>query len=256
MMKLKFLAVLVLLLPAMVAVAADRNVEFSADIVRSIPQQGDQHGKLYIGAGRMRMEFEANGDQLIQIMDSHRQTAYMINATEKSYMLQSAGPGDMMTGAERADDTNPCAGMKNISCKRTGEEMINGRLAEKWEFSSTAQPESGKMITWLDKQRRFPVRQSMPDGSATEMIMTGTEKINGRKTEKWEMKSTRPGGESQVSYQWYDPELNMNIREKHAGGYTRELRNIRIGKQPAELFTVPAGYKEITMPQAGDYTQD
>jgi hypothetical protein len=29
------------------------------------------------------------------------------------------------------------------------------------------------------------------------------------------------------------------------------MRNIKTGKQPATLFTVPAGYEEITMPQGG-----
>ena len=60
--------------------------------------------------------------------------------------------------------------------------------------------------------------------------------------------TTGPGGQTQVSYQWFDPELNTNIREEGPGGFMREMRNIKTGKQPVKLFTVPAGYEEISMP--------
>jgi hypothetical protein len=200
----------------------------------------------------MRTEFATDSGQIVQIIDSKQQTMYMINTEEKSYMRQSGQTG-MTPDAATQDTDNPCAGMKNITCKRVGEEKIHGRLAEKWEFSSTSQQQSGTMTTWLDKQRRIPLRQSMPDGSGMELIMLGTETISGRKTEKWEMKTTGPGGQSQTAYQWFDPELNMNIREENSAGFTREMRNIKIGKQPEKLFTIPAGYNEIAMPQHGDY---
>jgi outer membrane lipoprotein-sorting protein len=248
-MKLNYFVALFLLLTSMIALAGSGS-EFSADLIQSAPQQDEQQGKIYVGKGRMRMEFDANGSQIIQIVDSQQQVVYMINAKEKSYMRQG-GQAGMMPGAGPQDSNNPCAGMKNITCKRVGEEKINGRLAEKWEFSSTSQAQSGKMTTWLDKERRIPLRQSMPDGSGMELAFRGIEKVSGRKTEKWEMKITSADGESQVSYQWFDPELNMNIREYNAGGFKREMRNIKTGKQPATLFTVPAGYEEITMPQGG-----
>ena len=250
-MRLTYLFALFLLLPAMIA-SAGSGSEFSADFVQSAPQQGEQQGKIYVGKDRVRMEFDANGNQIIQIVDSVQQIIYMINTEEKSYMRQG-GQAGMMPDTTAQEGQNPCAGMKNITCKRVGEEKINGRLAEKWEFSSTSQVQSGKMTTWLDKERRIPLRQTMPDGSGMELAFSGTEEVSGRKTEKWEMTTTSPDGESQVSYQWFDPELNMNIREYNAGGFKREMRNIKTGKQPATLFTVPAGYEEITMPQAGDY---
>jgi hypothetical protein len=93
----------------------------------------------------------------------------------------------------------------------------------------------------------------MPDGSGMELAFRGTEKVSGRMTEKWEMKTTSPDGEGQVSYQWFDPELKTNLREENPNGFVREMRNIKPGKQPDSLFTVPAGYKEITMPEGGGY---
>jgi hypothetical protein len=133
--------------------------------------------------------------------------------------------------------------MQNLLCNRLGVESVNGRPAEKWELVNSAQEQSGKMVIWIDQERRIPVRQSLPDGASMEMRLVGRETLDGRNTEKWEMKATRPGGQSSVAYQWFDPELNMNIREEQPGGFVSELRNIRIGKQPVDLFAVPPGYK-------------
>jgi hypothetical protein len=141
--------------------------------------------------------------------------------------------------------------MQNLLCNRIGVESVNGRPAEKWELVNSAQEQSGKMIIWLDQERRIPVRQSLPDGASMEMRLVGSETLDGRNTEKWEMKATRPGGQSSVAYQWFDPELNMNIREEQPGGFVSELRNIRIGKQPVDLFIVPPGYKLMDIPQGG-----
>ena len=246
-MKLKYFFLLSLLVSSLTAYAGS-GAEFSADFIQSAPGQDEQRGKIYVGTGRMRTEFEANGSKIIQIVDSAQQTVYMINVDEKSYMRQGGQGGQMPEATPQAGD-NPCAGMKNITCKRVGEEMVHGRLAEKWEFSSTSQAQSGKMTSWLDKERRIPVRQIMPDGSGVELALTGMETVSGRKTEKWEITAIAADGEKQVSYQWFDPELNMNIREENSAGYMREMRNIKPGKQPDTLFTVPPGYKEITLPQ-------
>ena len=247
-MKLKFIFIFSLLVATTNAFAASGGNEFSADFIQSAPQQDEQHGKIYVGKGRMRMEFDANGSRIIQIVDSEQQVVYLINAEDKSYMRQGGQAGTMPGPAPTASD-NPCAGMKNISCNQVGEEKIHGRLAEKWEFSSTNQAQSGKMTTWLDKERGIPVRQIMPDGSGTELALTGRETVSGRNTEKREITIISSDGKKEVSHQWFDPELNMNIREENAAGYVREMRNIKPGKQPNKLFTVPAGYEEITMPQ-------
>jgi hypothetical protein len=58
-----------------------------------------------------------------------------------------------------------------------------------------------------------------------------------------------------VSHQWYDPEINMNIREEMAGGYTRDIVNIKVGPQPKDLFGIPAGYTETSMPQGAGQEQ-
>jgi hypothetical protein len=225
-------SLIILLFTSISAIAGHGQVEFSADVIQSMPQQESQQGRM------------------IQIIDIKQQTAYMLDPGQKSYMERKAGPGELLpAGGATANDANPCAGMQNLACSRIGVETVNGRPAEKWELENTAQGQSGKMVIWLDQERHIPVRQLLPDGASMEMRLVGRETLSGRDTEKWEIKATRPGGQSSVAYQWFDPELNMNIREEQPGGFVSELRNIRIGRQPADLFTVPPGYKLMSIPQ-------
>lgn len=254
-MKPRVLLAFVLLLATVFSAHAQQAiVEFSADTVESGPQGTPRNGKLYVGTDQVRTEMDVNEQAIIQIIDLKRQQALMINPRQRSYMRSNAGQGGTMSSVQQSD-ASPCAGMQNITCKQLGKEEINGRPAQKWEFIASVQGQSSAMLFWLDEQRMIPVRQMMPDGSSMNMRMVGKETVNGRSTEKWEMTAKGPDGNSMISYQWYDPEINMNIREEGAGGYTRDIKNIRIGPQPKELFSVPAGYNETNMPQGAEQFQ-
>jgi hypothetical protein len=245
-------SLLILLFASASSVAGENQVEFSADIFQSMPQQEPQQGRIYIGNDQVRTDISVGGKTMIQIIDIKQQTAYMLEPEQKSYMERKAGPGELRPGGgAAAKDANPCAGMQNLVCNRIGVETVDGRSAEKWELENTTQAQAGKMVIWIDQKRHIPVRQSLPDGTTMEMRLAGRETLNGRNTEKWEMKVTRPGGQSSIAKQWFDPELNMNIREEQPGGFVNELRNIRIGKQPADLFAVPPDYKMMSIPQGG-----
>ena len=68
----------------------------------------------------------------------------------------------------------------------------------------------------------------------------GSERLNGRNTQKWEITSTRGG----KGYLWVDPRLAFVIRMQDQEGLT-ELRNIEEGPQPPNLFELPAGYRRM-----------
>jgi hypothetical protein len=234
------------------AQAAPSDIEFSADTIESHPQQGERKGKLFIGKNKVRTEIDMDGQTIIQIVDLDRQEAIILNPAEKTFMRRQGGQQDMMTqGMGKKPADNPCAAMQNLTCKDGGVEMVNGRKTHKWEISNTAGGQDGTMQFWLDEERHIPVRQIMPDGSSMEARMLGIEQINGRKAEKWEMTTQYPNGQTMVSYQWYDPALQMIISEEQPGGFKRDLVNIKQQPQPASLFSVPAGYKEASMPQGG-----
>jgi hypothetical protein len=107
------------------------------------------------------------------------------------------------------------------------------------------------MTQWIDAERGVPLRSESSDGSRMSMEMLGRETLEGRPVEKWQSTIERPGGEVRRSQQWYDPELEMVIREEFPGGYVRELTDIRIAPQPDSLFEIPEGYREMSAADAG-----
>ena len=240
----------VLAMSAQTVSATQSIIEFSADTIESSPEQGDHTGKLYIGKNKVRTEYEINGQTVIQIIDLDKQEAVIINPAEQSFMRRHGRQQEMQPQQGMAkSDNSPCAGMQNLTCKEGGIEVVNGRKARKWEVASVANEQGGSMQFWLDEERHIPIRQIMPDGSTMEAHMLGSESVNGRKAEKWEMTASYPGGQNMTTYQWYDPSLQMIIKEEQPGEFTRNLVNIRQQHQPDKLFSVPAGYKEISMPQ-------
>lgn len=238
--------VILLLITSAAPQAAPDTVEFSADLIQSIPQQGDMNGRIYVGNDQLRTEFNIGDQTMVQIVDMKNQTTYMLDSRSRSYMKHQAGAGDLMTGGGQSQDANPCAGMEHIKCELLGVESVNGRPARKWEFENTIQEQSNRMLVWIDEERKIPVRQLTPDGASMILRQVGRETVNGRDTEKWEMTITDSEGKSSKGYQWYDPVLKMNVREEQPGGYLRELRNIQTGVQPPSLFTVPPDYSEVS----------
>jgi len=232
-----------------VAATAYSAVEFSAETIETQPEQGQVRGHLYVGKDRVRSDFDVDGQTIIQIIDIGRQQAIVINASQKSYMRRRASQIEIQAQASPATSENPCAGLQNLVCKELGSETVNGRKTLKWDITNKAAGQGGPMHFWLDAEHRIPVRQEMPDGSIMEQRLLQRETVNGRDAEKWEVTERLAGGESRAYWQWYDPELKMNIREELPDGFTRNLINIKLQAQPDELFSIPAGYTEVTMPQ-------
>ena len=247
-MRSRLLLFSTLLLSLLVTTTAQSAVEFSAETIESQPGQGQLKGHLYVGKDRVRSDFDMNGETIIQIIDIGKQEAIVINAAQKSYMRRRASQLEIQAQASSVGDDSPCAGMKNLVCKEQGSGTVNGRKTLKWEVTNPAPGQGGVMRFWLDAEHRIPVRQEMPDGSIMEQRLLEHETVNDRDTEKWEVTARPAESESQVYWQWYDPELRMNVREQLSDGYTRNLINIKLQSQPDELFSIPAGYTEMTMP--------
>jgi hypothetical protein len=144
--------------------------------------------------------------------------------------------------------------MPGLICHKIGEEEVGGRAAVKWEMETAQGGQTMKSTQLIDKKRGVPLRQEMPNGQTTELKLVGEEELDGRKVEKWEMVATMPDQPDTHSFQWFDSELDLAVRQEFPGGIVSELRNIRVGKQPDELFNVPAGYERMAgptgMPQA------
>jgi hypothetical protein len=68
----------------------------------------------------------------------------------------------------------------------------------------------------------------------------GNEDVNGRHTEKWEIKDTQNGNVMTV---WIDPSLPAAVKIQSAT-FTSELRNLKEESQPESLFQVPSDYRK------------
>ena len=222
------------------------DVEFSAEMRQSGPQ-GSTTGMMYVGKDRMRMEMEQGGQQIIQIIDAKNQVQWLLYPDQHAYM-ENRGGGSQPSGMEKSLASNPCAGVRGVTCKNLGKETIAGREAAKWEMTYTQEGKTYSSTQWIDLERDTPLRTRMADGSGSELKILGTETLNGRTVEKWEMVYTSPDQAAERSYQWYDPKLKITVREEFPGGHVRELVNIREGQLPNHLFKIPAGYKRISTP--------
>lgn len=82
-----------------------------------------------------------------------------------------------------------------------------------------------------------------------ERQLVGSETVSGHPTKKYKVTVTGKDG-TYVGYQWLAQDLGeLPIRWEDEQGTVRvELRNIRLGRQPAELFEIPSGFQKLAMP--------
>jgi hypothetical protein len=135
--------------------------------------------------------------------------------------------------------------MPEGQCNKLGSEALYGRPVSRWEVTVDRQGEVVRSLHWIDDDRLMSLRDMWPDGSVSELRLIDIEMLDGRKTERWQRTTMRSDGKKDVTTQWYDPELKIAVREELSGGYFREIRNIRVEKQPATLFQVPMDYRLV-----------
>lgn len=229
------------------ASAFDIAQEFSAEAVQSIPGRPSMNVKMFISKKAVRTESTTNGNTMVEIVYPKDKRRVLLNQFRKTYMEQKAQNNN--TIKVKKINSSPCNGIVNATCKKLGKAKIAGRDAIKWEMTVQRNGQGFKSLHWLDKKYHMPLREQFHDGTVSTMALSGKEKINGRNTEKWEFRATRPNGQEMKSQQWYDPKLKMVIREALSGGYVRELRNIKVGKQNKSLFKIPSDYKKEDFPE-------
>jgi len=226
------------------------DTEFSAEMVQQGPQGATSAVKMYVGDQRVRTEMSQQGQQVVRITDEKRGIEWILLPGQKKYMEQRLGvPGGQSPGAKPEPAEDPCAGMPGLTCRKLGEEKVDGRTAVKWEIVTSHEGKTMKSTQWIDKERGVPLRQEMPNGQKTELKFAKKTEHEGRPVEEWDMVVTAPNQPETHTSQWFDPELNLIVRQKLPGGMVSELKDIHIGKQPDELFTVPAGYERMSVPQ-------
>ncbi|MEE9358172.1 hypothetical protein [Candidatus Vondammii sp. HM_W22] len=225
------------------------SVEFSAETHMWSAKGESSEGHVFVGNDAIRTEMTQNGQQLIQVINTATQVTWVIRPAQRAYIeLHGKKEGGSRPNADLKAD--PCQGIPDANCQYIGEEKVLGREAKKWDVTFTVNGRALTNTQWIDMERGILLRQEADNGPHMEQRMIGMEKMEGRTVEKWEMTISQSNKKPQRSYRWFDPVLNLAIREECPGVFVREIKNIRIGKQDARLFVVPAGFNKVE-PQSG-----
>jgi len=156
-------AVLVLLLPLALTAQMPNIPQFSADMSMSGQGGHEMQGKMYFGGSKIRMDMNAQGHDTEMIHNMTTKTTYMVMPQQKMYMEFTANSAGMMqrgpdwNSMRNYDPNNPCATDPDRTCKKVGTEEVNGRMCDKWLFTSKKNPEETQ-TTWIDQKLHFPIR--------------------------------------------------------------------------------------------------
>lgn len=190
--------------------------------------------------GLLRIESFQAGRTLVQIVNPRLGKSWLLFPKEKTY-----SESEIPRLEADLDDLPPlpdaCLELAEIQCEFIGEELVRDRPALKFRLTAAARPEL-EAFQWLDKANGFPVRQRDPSGATAEAILEGIVELAGRQVERWRLENRLPNGQVLQAWQWYDPELKLNLREDYPQGMRRMLRDIRVEKLPDDLFLPPHDY--------------
>ncbi len=212
------------------------GADFSAEVVQGSTQGQSTQGKMYVSKGRVRTEMEKNGESVIEIIDPGKGLAWVLEPGQQRY-LERAVP-TIVQGEQKS--TNPCHGIAGAQCQQLADEAVNGRATKKWLLRHNGK----ERIQWNDARHGFPVQVVEGGRVVMAMVFVREEHLGERLVERWRALQHRAGGVVE-SEQWYDPQLNIAIRQQAKDGSFRQLRNIRLGEQAETLFTLPPGYNKM-----------
>ncbi len=134
--------------------------QFSADLIRLKPA-GSVSSKMLVSGDKMRLEAGSGQRSLIEIVDLKQQTGYMLLPENKTYtVLQPGGISPMTPFFHPADPEDACSAWEKAvnrpgTCKKVGDETINGREAVKYT-GTTQNGDTGS--AWVDRKLRFVIK--------------------------------------------------------------------------------------------------
>ena len=230
------------------ATRAQSNVQFSGRAIQSSPDGKSREAQLYVGDNQVRLEHSRGDEDIVEIYDMKNQRVLVLVPQQKVYMQRDLPAGAAGNPMLPPKDSTPCTGMPDAHCKKLATERLLGRPVAKWEVTIDRKDKQSHSLHWIDEKRHMSLRDVWPDGSVTESVLEGKESLDGRSVERWRRTTSFPDGKKETTTQWYDPELQIAIREELPGGYFREIRDIHVAPQPPTRFEVPAGYRQV----AGD----
>lgn len=223
---------------------APKTSGFEANIKKSGPDGSLVEGRLFASGPQLRVEAITPTGPQISLLNRDTLKQVGMDPGSRTYsetqILEDFKP---LFGVIRCNHELPCLTPSASDCVDLGDTMLNGRLAKRW--LKTRGP-GGYRQQWVDVERGWVLRSHAP---GLKMLMSlrfaGLETLEGRLVEKWERRQDIAFRPPEVSWFWYDPALELVVREEWMGGYVQAISNIRPGVQPGWLFQVPAEYRRL-----------
>jgi len=233
----------VLMMTAMKTSAFEMRVEFSADAIQSLSGRTLNKSKMFVSKTAVRTETKQQGRDVVEITYLLTGKKVLLDKENTAYREKQ---GIVMKPAWRDKKLrSPCDGIKGIKCLDLGTENMRNMSVKKWQVERVINGKTFKSMHWIENDRRFAIKEMLPDGSISELILIGSGKLDRREAEQWKSIYSHPSGQYSETRQWYDKELKMVTREEDKNGHVRELVNIKVERQKPGLFIVPQGYKKI-----------
>ncbi|MDR7445291.1 MAG: hypothetical protein QN193_10270 [Armatimonadota bacterium] len=145
--------------------------QFSATLVQTPPpgRGGSKRtGRLFVGDAALRFELAAPGP--VYIYDVRRDRRWILFPDQRRY-AETKGAGPLADFLPRPGG-NPCAGIPatGVTCRRTGTERVNGRVADRWEVQLQAGGRKFVGFRWVDRQLGVPVRLVTYEGARVDLL--------------------------------------------------------------------------------------
>ncbi len=220
-------------------------VSFTADAVQ---HRGTEvsHARMFWNDGSVRFEYMDQGVPMVQIFDNRNSKVIWLDSAKKVYIEreltdQQAVP--VTAGTEQK--YNPCNDFPDAECTRLKSAELNDRQTDKWLITFTVNGRDQHVFQWIDRKHQILVRQENPDGSVLDVKILDDQEVNGRQVRRVDMNAIDSDGNSVRATQWYDPVLDIVVRQQADDGAIDELRNIKIETINAEMFAIPEGYRTV-----------
>jgi hypothetical protein len=107
----------------------------------------------------MRRDTSIDGRDPIVIIYVSTKTSYVLMPARRSYaeILSDHGDQAARMAVGLFDPSSPC-GREDVACSSAGTEMIDGRLCDKWTYSTAI----GRATIWVDRKLNSDIKRSGP----------------------------------------------------------------------------------------------
>lgn len=143
-------------------------LQFSATAIKSTPGLADTTSRIYYSPEKIRKEFFYYGEPVVHILNAKEKVSLMCFSDQK-LCYENTLLEKIDVGISEAK-TNPCSSLKNISCERVGEEVLNKRKAIKWKLTRTEGEAIYFSFVWIDAEINIPVKNLENNKSSLELI--------------------------------------------------------------------------------------